>query len=30
MKVKAVYISEHGVYQLAMKWQLPMSDKFRD
>jgi prophage antirepressor-like protein len=27
---RAAYMSEHGVYQLAMKCQLPIGDKFRD
>lgn len=27
---KAVYISEHGAYHLAMKCQLPIGDEFRD
>jgi prophage antirepressor-like protein len=27
---KAVYISEYGVYHLAMKCQLPIGEKFRD
>ena len=27
---KAVYISEHGAYHLAMKCELPIGDAFRD
>ena len=27
---KAVYISEHGAYHLAMKCQLPIGEEFRD
>jgi hypothetical protein len=30
MKEKLVYISEHGVYHLAIKCKLPIGEKFRD